>query len=88
MKFTTVEEILAHKFVGNHFSDNDAFTAIGAFIAQDDTNFDDAEAALNHMSVNGMGLPKLTKSQVRASIRDERASRRMKGNKFAAKSRA
>jgi hypothetical protein len=36
----------------------------------------------------GWGLLEWTKSQVRASIRDERASRRMKGNKFAAKSRA
>lgn len=54
--FTTIEQVLAHRFVGNHASDNEAFAAIDQFAANPATSIPDAMLALDHIANAGMGL--------------------------------
>lgn len=53
MQFKTLDEVLAHRFAGNHASDNEAFIAIQVFISERMT---EVVKAANHMAVAGMGF--------------------------------
>ena len=57
--FETLQDVLAHKFVGNHFADSEAFNAIDGFAleAYEKGRVADAIAALNHIISAGMGEP-------------------------------
>lgn len=56
MQFTTIQQIHAHKFIGNHASDSEAFKAIEAFCILPSTSIKDAAEALRYMGDEGMGL--------------------------------
>ena len=53
---TTIESILAHKFVGNHMSDCAAFNMIEKFISNIDNDRLERIAAVKHMCEEGMGV--------------------------------
>ena len=55
MNFNTIQEIQAHRFIGNHASDSQAFQAINQFVNHSDSIADQAEA-LRVMGDQGMGL--------------------------------
>lgn len=53
MEFKTLDEALAHKFVGNHAADAPAFEAIDALIK---ARLAEVTALSNHITVEGMGM--------------------------------
>ena len=55
MKFLTLAEILAHKFVGQYGDFVQAFNAIDEFVDNKANTVEERAAALRHMYVNGMG---------------------------------
>jgi predicted metal-dependent peptidase len=58
MRFNTIKDILAHKFVGNHAADYEAFIAIKRFArdAHKDGRLDEMIKAVHHIEVSGMGM--------------------------------
>jgi hypothetical protein len=70
--FSTIDEVLAHKFVGNHASDMQAFMGIERFMLRDDATEDEQHRALNHMIVEGMGMDPLTEDEARREINDRK----------------
>lgn len=56
MKFTSLAQIQAHVFIGNHASDHAAFNAIDAFAADPTNSIEDRAEALWIMGREGMGL--------------------------------
>lgn len=52
----SLDRILAHKFVGNHHSDQAAFNIIQAFTENLNHSPEDRLAAANHLQVEGMGM--------------------------------
>ena len=53
---TTIKQILAHQFVGNHHSDSDAFRQIHRFVDNPANPIDQRAKALRHIAHAGMGL--------------------------------
>lgn len=53
--FTTIEQIQAHQFVGNHFSDRQAFEAIDRFVMNERNSIADRAEALRVITDKGMG---------------------------------
>lgn len=58
LHFSTIEQVLEHKFVGNHFDDQAAFEAIERYARRKDVTRKDKNLALRHIRVNGMGFDK------------------------------
>lgn len=55
MNFTTIKQIAAHQFVGNHHSDSEAFNAIDEFVNDMYNSEADRAEALRTMTDCGMG---------------------------------
>lgn len=55
IRFTSVEQIQAHKFVGNFMDDAAAFNAIEAFVVDTKNSIADRAEALRILSDAGMG---------------------------------
>lgn len=55
-KLTTIEEIRAHQFVGNHHSDSEAFNQIHSFVNNEANPIEQRAQALRHICHAGMGL--------------------------------
>lgn len=53
--FNTIQEIQNHEFVGNHYSDCNAFNAIDTFVQNASNSLSDRAEALRVMSDKGMG---------------------------------
>lgn len=53
--FNTIQEIQNHEFVGNHYSDCNAFNAIDTFVQNVSNSLSDRAEALRVMSDKGMG---------------------------------
>lgn len=55
IKFTSIQQIREHRFIGNHAQDSKAFNAIEQFVRNSE-NVDEQYEALDLMGINGMGL--------------------------------
>lgn len=53
--FDNIDQILAHRFVGNYHSDAEAFAAIDRFVLNREQTLADRAAAIRHMMNEGMG---------------------------------
>lgn len=62
--FASIDAVLAHRFVGNHAADHQAFEGIRRFVLRDDVTDADRLQALNHEFVAGMGLDPITLEQL------------------------
>lgn len=56
MKFTAIEQITAHRFIGNHYSDSDAFKAIETFALDMNNSVADRAESLRVMGDVGMDI--------------------------------
>jgi hypothetical protein len=57
MAFQTLNDILAHQFSGNYFSDMDDYDEIGEFLMRTDVPKGDRLQAYNHMRINAQQEP-------------------------------
>lgn len=55
LAFTSIEQIQAHEFCGNHFSDSAAFDAIFEFVLNTSVSVADRAEAIRVMQGKGMG---------------------------------
>lgn len=58
LQFTTITEVRAHKWVGNHHDDSTAFRAVEAFVRSDAPLAERAEA-IRVSSLKGMGIQEM-----------------------------
>lgn len=70
MKFSSIKQIKAHKFAGNHFNDFAAFCAIEDFARDEKHSVEHRAEALRQMTDRGMGCGRTEKFSDAALLKE------------------
>jgi hypothetical protein len=74
--FNSTEQILLHRFAGNHACDHQAFMAIDRYLTSGRCSMEDARKIMDHVCVAGMGIDPISDAELTQHLQELRALRR------------